>query len=181
MCHLRFCVSKHNNSSNNEQNCANWDHLNHEQHVCSFISVIGSKIHSNCTIIAHLTSSIHHHPFATCLNTFELRNRVRTTKYHLLREGRYYPLTASLRGLDSSVLTDLYLFLFRRTNVRRPNVHLIATVRMDLEKKAFDVNATSDSPERLATRVSEIIYCTLFYFISFILFIFSYFLVDYDC
>ena len=181
MCHLRSCVSKHNNSSNNEQNYANWDHLNHEQHVCSFISVIGSKIHSNCTIIAHLTSSIHHHPFATCLNTFELRNRVRTTKYHLLREGRYYLLTASLRELDRSVLTDLYLFLFRRTNVRRPNVHLIATVRMDLEKKAFDVNATSDSPERLATRVSEIIYCTLFYFISFILFIFSYFLVDYDC
>ena len=149
------------------------------QHVCSFISVIGSKIHSNCTIIAHLTSSIRHDPFATCLNTFELRNRVRTTKYHLLREGRYYPLTASLRGLDRSVLTILYLFLFRRTNVRQPNVHLIATVRMDLEKKAFDVNATSDSPERLATRVSVIIYC-IYFIVSFILFIFYYFLVDYD-
>ena len=138
------------------------------QHVCSFISAICSKIHSNCTIIAHLTSSIRNDPFATRLNTFELRNRVRTTKYHLLREGRYYPLTASL--LDRSVLTVLYLFLFRRTNVRRPNVHLIATVRMDLGKKAFDVNATSDSPERIVTGVSEIIYCMLFYFISFITF-----------
>ena len=114
-------------------------------------------------------SSIPNDPFATRLNTFELRNRVRTTKYHLLREGRYYPLAASL--LDRSVLTVLYLFLFRRTNVRRPNVHLIATVRMDLEKKAFDVNATSDSPERLATGVSEIIYC-IYFIVSFILFIF---------
>ena len=52
---------------------------------------------------------------------------------------------------------------------------------MDLGKKAFDVNATSDSPERIVTGVSEIIYCMLFYFISFILFIFDYFLVDYDC
>lgn len=134
------------------------------QHVCSFMSAIGSKIHSNCTIIAHLTSSIRNDPFVTRLNTFELRNRVRTTKYHLLREGRYYP------PLDRSVLTVLYLFLFRQTNVRRPNVHLIATVRMDLGKKAFDVNATSDSPERIATGVSEIIYCMLFYFISFIAF-----------
>ena len=135
------------------------------QHVCSLISIIGSKIHSNCTIIAHLTSSIPDDPFATRLNTFELRNPVRTTKYHLLREGRYYLLAAPL--LDRSVLTVLYLFLFRRTNVRRPNVHLIATVRMDLGKKAFDVNATSDSPERLATGVSEIIYCMLFYVILF--------------
>lgn len=135
------------------------------------------QIHSNCTIIALLMSSIPNDPFATRLNTFELRNRVRTTKYHLLREGRYYPLAASL--LDRSVLTVLYLFLFRRTNVRRPNVHLIATVRMDLEKKAFDVNATSDSPERLATGVSEIIYC-IYFIVSFILFIFYYFLVDYD-
>lgn len=111
------------------------------------------------------------------MNTFEVRNRVRTTKYHLLREGRYYPLTASL--LDRSVLTVLYLLLFRRTNVRRPNVHLIATVRMDLEKKAIVVNATSDSPEWLATEVSEIIYFVILsHFIYFIYF--YYFLVDYD-
>ena len=83
-------------------------------------------------------------------------------------EGRYYPPTASL--LDRSVLTVLYLSLFRRTNVRRPNVHLIATVRMGLEKKAIIVNATSDSPERLATGVSEMIYSyvILFHFTYYI-------------
>lgn len=91
-----------NNSSNNEQTYANWDHLKHMQHVCSFISVVGSKIHSNCTRTALLTCSIRHDPFATI--HFELRNRVGRTKYHLLREGQYYPLKPSL-------LTFLCLFL----------------------------------------------------------------------
>ena len=97
-----FRQLKGNNSSNNEQNYANCDHLKHMQHVCSFISVVGSKIHSNCTIIALLTFSIRHDPFVTI--HFELRNRVGRPKYHLLREGRYYPLKPSLLDLSLSFL-----------------------------------------------------------------------------
>lgn len=134
------------------------------QHVCSFISVVGSKIHSNCTIIALLTSSIRHDPFVT---TFRAQEPRRKDKISLAKGGTVLSpeafsadLSLSFLMFDGPMSTSQQLseWIWRK--------RLSMSMPLRIHRKGL-------RPKKAKSFI-------LCYFISFILFFFYYFLVDYD-